>query len=99
MGFPGIQMAVPSELRTVKFGSTAKVLAKCKLTYYRISECSGSVIAWQVMCDDGNHSMPMSTIIIPGTGRKGSCSYERCAEANSKKVARLADVSNAPHDQ
>ena len=26
---------------TMRFGSTAKVLAKCKLKYYRISECGG----------------------------------------------------------
>ncbi len=26
---------------TMRFGSTAKVLAKCKLKYYRISECRG----------------------------------------------------------
>ena len=25
--------------RTMRFGSTAKVLLKCKLKYYRISEC------------------------------------------------------------
>ena len=25
----------------MRFGSTAKVLAKCKLKYYRISECAG----------------------------------------------------------
>ena len=25
---------------TLRFGSTAKVLLKCKLKYYRISECS-----------------------------------------------------------
>ena len=28
---------------TMRFGSTAKVLLKCKLKYYRISEC-GAVI-------------------------------------------------------
>ena len=28
------------ELRTMRFGSTAKVLAECQLKYYRISECS-----------------------------------------------------------
>ncbi len=27
--------------RTMRFGRTAKVLAECKLKYYRISECSG----------------------------------------------------------
>ena len=27
---------------TMRFGSTAKVLLKCKLKYYRISECGGS---------------------------------------------------------
>ena len=27
-------------LRTMRFGSTAKLLAECKLKYYRISECS-----------------------------------------------------------
>ena len=26
---------------TMRFGSTAKVLLKCKLKYYRISECGG----------------------------------------------------------
>ena len=26
---------------TMRFGSTAKVLLKCKLKYYRISECTG----------------------------------------------------------
>ena len=26
----------------MRFGSTAKVLAKCKLKYYRISECEAS---------------------------------------------------------
>ena len=29
-------------LHTMRFGSTAKVLAECKLKYYRISECPGS---------------------------------------------------------
>ena len=28
--------------RTMRFGSTAKVLAKCMLKYYRIPECLGS---------------------------------------------------------
>ncbi len=28
-----------ASLRTMRFGSTAKVLAECKLKYYRISEC------------------------------------------------------------
>ena len=27
-------------VRTIRFGSTAKVLAECKLKYYKISECS-----------------------------------------------------------
>ena len=27
----------------MRFGSTAKVLLKCKLKYYRISECGGSI--------------------------------------------------------
>ncbi len=30
---------------TMRFGSTAKVLLKCKLKYYRISECAGFVEA------------------------------------------------------
>ena len=30
---------------TMRFGSTAKVLLKCKLKYYRISECAGSASA------------------------------------------------------
>ena len=29
--------------RTMRFGSTAKVLLKCKLKYYRISECSAGM--------------------------------------------------------
>ena len=33
---------------TMRFGSTAKVLAKCKLKYYRISECMVSCI--NMMC-------------------------------------------------
>ena len=28
------------DARTMRFGSTAKVLLKCKLKYYRISECA-----------------------------------------------------------
>ena len=34
-GLLGIQCS------TIRFGSTGKVLAKCMLKYYRISECSG----------------------------------------------------------
>ena len=30
---------VPRLILTMRFGSTAKVLLKCKLKYYRISEC------------------------------------------------------------
>ena len=30
---------IMSTVRTMRFGSTAKVLLKCKLKYYRISEC------------------------------------------------------------
>ncbi len=35
---------------TMRFGSTAKVLAKCKLKYYRISECSrpSFLLIWRV---------------------------------------------------
>ena len=29
----------------MRFGSTAKVLAKCKLKYYRISECVAQVLS------------------------------------------------------
>ena len=32
-------------LCTMRFGSTAKVLLKCKLKYYRISECGGPTVA------------------------------------------------------
>ena len=31
---------------TMRFGSTAKVLAECELKYYRISEC-GRWLLWQ----------------------------------------------------
>ena len=31
---------MPVSLPTMRFGSTAKVLLKCKLKYYRISQCS-----------------------------------------------------------
>ena len=34
-----IVMAFKHDLHTMRFGSTAKVLLKCKLKYYRISEC------------------------------------------------------------
>ena len=34
--------------RTMRFGSTAKVLLKCKLKYYRISECNGTARHVQV---------------------------------------------------
>ena len=30
----------PMQQHTMRFGSTAKVLLKCKLKYYRISECN-----------------------------------------------------------
>ena len=33
---------VHNHFRTMRFGSTAKVLAKCMLKSHRISECSGS---------------------------------------------------------
>ena len=32
-------LIVPWNVSTMRFGSTAKVLLKCKLKYYRISEC------------------------------------------------------------
>ena len=32
----------PARCRAIRFGSTAKVLAKCMLKYYRISECAAS---------------------------------------------------------
>ena len=31
---------------TMRFGSTAKVLLKCKLKYYRISECTVTIMIW-----------------------------------------------------
>ena len=34
--------------RTMRFGSTAKILAKCRLKYYRISECIGSACCQQL---------------------------------------------------
>ena len=34
---------------TMRFGSTAKVLLKCKLKYYRISECVGLLVAMCLM--------------------------------------------------
>ncbi len=35
---PSIVDLGPQHLHTLRFGSTANVLAKCKLKYYRISE-------------------------------------------------------------
>ena len=35
---------------TMRFGSTAKVLLKCKLKYYRISECLGHGLTTAVAC-------------------------------------------------
>ena len=37
------ETATSAVSRTMRFGSTAKVLANCKLEYYRISECPGTV--------------------------------------------------------
>ena len=43
-----------SPVRTMRFGSTAKVLLKCKLKYYRISECvrcpERAQLLWQCSC-------------------------------------------------
>ena len=36
-----LSFSVPEASRTVRFGSTAEVLAKCMPKYYRISECPG----------------------------------------------------------
>ena len=35
-------------LHTMRFGGTAKVLLKCKLKYYRISECCSQTPHWHL---------------------------------------------------
>ena len=36
----GLTSHILTGCSTMRFGSTAKVLLKCKLKYYRISECA-----------------------------------------------------------
>ena len=43
---PGVTMV---HLHTMRFGSTAKVLLKCKLKYYRISECCSHLLTWSLL--------------------------------------------------
>ena len=38
---------------TMRFASTAKVLAKCKLKYYRISECVGEMLGRKIFYTPG----------------------------------------------
>ena len=60
----------------MKLGSTAKVLAKCKLKYYRISECRG--IIWKperplvcVACRDQVNSIVRTISVTAHTGEIG----------------------------
>ena len=60
----------------MRFGSTAKVLLKCKLKYYRISECGGQCSPWARVTIQG----PV------GPGLPESCSRAECCPSQKIKL-------------
>ena len=73
---------------TMRFGSTAKVLAKCMLKYYRISECVCHVNVWQ-KASRTQKTMALLPHLFGGMSHLGSpwCSPGKCSRDPLRCIA------------
>ena len=92
--------------RTMRFGSTAKVLLKCKLKYYRISECHGDAghcsKAWSIPWAVSNASPAGSRLGFLQTcdglhGRCGAALRQMEAAFKPRRTLSVLPVICTPH--
>ena len=82
----------------MRLGSTAKLLAKCKLEYHRISECIGAVLLTHVLVSP--RSCMCMALIIFGTGLQvfdGHCGGGASSFARDNLLQFLKESDKFPH--